>query len=365
MHPHAPGALRQTVRPWLWRYGLAVAAVAAALLLRLALGRLLGEETPFLLQFAAVLVAAGFGGLGPGILATLLGALASSLLFLSPRFQFRFTDAPDTLRLLLFLGEGLFISVLGARLQIARQRAEQSEAQTRQLEQRILDISEEERRRIGQDLHDGLGQQLTGVAFLSKALQQRLAAKGLPEAADATSIARLVSESIGQTRALARGLAPVGLEHGDLAAALTQLASATSSVFGVECDCRCDEQVLLSNLAVATHLYRIAQEAVNNAIRHGKAARIVIGLEVASSTGPDGRLRLWIEDDGIGIDSPPGQLRRADDARDGLGLQIMSFRAKMIGAELQIRRRAGGGTIVTCSAPYPPPTPPEQPCQSE
>ena len=140
------------------------------------------------------------------------------------------------------------------------------------LSRRILDISDAERRRIGQDLHDGLGQHLTGVAFLSKALQQRLAGKSLPEAADATKIAALVSESIGQTRALAKGLAPVGLEDGGLhfrpVAACRRHAVFSTSTAPVSCD----DELELPDLARATHLYRIAQEAVNNAVRHGTPA---------------------------------------------------------------------------------------------
>jgi signal transduction histidine kinase len=327
---------------------IAIVAVLAAVVLRLLFEQLIQDETPFLLMFAAVLVSAAFGGLGPGLLATLLGAVASSL-FIEPRMRLTMS-APDAARLSLFLLEGVFISVLAARLQAARRRAEQSEAGARQLEQKILDISDAERRRIGQDLHDGLGQQLTGVAFLSKALQQRLAAKALPEAEDATKIASLVSESIGQSRALAKGLAPLGLEDGGLPVALNQLAASTTSVFGLRCTCRCDSDVEVADLAIATQLYRIAQEAVNNAIRHGKAKHVMLNL------GDDGRrLRLSVEDDGIGIaaaDALSGAGASEDPAnRDGLGLQIMRFRARMIGGSLEVSRRNGGGTLVLCVAP--------------
>jgi signal transduction histidine kinase len=321
---------------WLVRYAIAVAAVVAALGLRLLLQPLAHEEAPFLLLATAVLVSAAFGGLGPAVLATLLGATASSVIHVSDRFQL---VEPDWFPLFLFLLEGAFISVLGARLQSARRRAEASEAQARQLEQKILDISDAERQRFGQDLHDGLGQHLTGVAFLSKALQQRLESKSLPEATDATKIASLVSESIGQARALAKGLAPIALEDGGLAAALTQLAWTTSNVFGIECSCRSHDDLLVPDLAVATHLYRITQEAVNNAIRHGQAKRINIEL------GPSGsRIRLRIEDDGVGMTAQNGST--------GMGLQIMDFRARMIGGSLHIHRRdSSGGTIVSCSFP--------------
>jgi signal transduction histidine kinase len=319
------------------RYGLAVAIVGTIIFFRLLLQRVLGQEVPFLMLFVAVLLSAGFGGLGPGLLATLLGAMATIVLVLSPRHTF-YLDRADLLPTLRFLVEGFLISVLGAGFDLARRRAQESEAQTRRLEQRILDISDDERRRIGQDLHDGLGQHLTGVAFLTKALQQRLISRSLPEAEDATKIASLVSESIGQTRALARGLAPVGLEGGGLAASLAQLATSTSTVFGVRCVLRADPTLEIEDLQIASHLYRIVQEAVTNAVRHAKANSIEIDMYSSGEA-----LRLTIEDNGVGI---PAVAENA-----GMGLQIMTFRAKMIGGSLAVLRREGGGTVVACTIP--------------
>lgn len=323
-----------------FRYGLAVVSVAVAIAIRAILQHLIAEdETPFLLLFATVLLSGAFGGLGPGLLATCLAACSSSLFFADVNLRDG-VSAPEAVRLLLFLFEGIFISALGASLQAARRRAENSEAEARRLEQKMLDISDGERRRIGQDLHDGLGQHLTGVAFLSKALQQRLLSKQLPEAADATKIATLVSQSIGQTRALAKGLAPLGLEDGGINGALQQLTAATSDVFQLKCDFVCDDRIELNELATASHLYRIAQEAINNAIRHGSAKNIHVDLDLEEQG-----LRLSITDDGIGI-SP-----KTD--HGGMGLQIMSFRARMLGGTLSVQRRAEGGTAVVCSAPMP------------
>lgn len=321
------------------RYLIPFAGVTAAVLIRYLTHKYSGEnDTPFLLLFATVLVSATFGGLGPGILTTILAAVASSIFFQDVDLRDGL-DVSETIRLLLFFLEGAFISILGARLQAARRRAEQSENEARQLEQRLLDISDAERRRFGQDLHDGLGQTLTGVAFLSKALQQRLAAQSLPEATHATQIASLVSDSIGQTRALAKGLAPVGLEDGGLPSALLQLTVATSTVFGVRCEFVSDPSLDLDDLGTSTHLYRIAQEAINNAVRHGKARQIHVQL----SNGLSG-IELQIEDDGGGF-VPGGP-------STGMGLQIMQFRAKMINGKLDIRRRdADGGTIVSCQLP--------------
>jgi len=348
------------------RYSVAVVTVSACVAVRIVLEKVTtNESTPFLLLFAAVLVSSASGGLGPGLLATLLGAVASDYFFIGEIQYSLSMTLPESMQVLLFMVEGVFISVLGARLQAARRRAEQSEAENRMLEQKVLDVSDDERRRIGQDLHDGLGQHLTGVAFLSKALQQRLASKQLPEANDATKNATLVTQSIGQTRALAKGLAPVGLEDGGLDSALKQLSAATSAVFGVECNCRCDEDLELPDLAVSTHLYRIAQEAVNNAVRHGKATRVDVLVE---RTGRS--LYLTVEDNGRGINSLSRDAvlsaassngsgsnngsgsENGSGAGEGMGLQIMNFRARMIGGSLQVQQRgADGGTLVTCIAP--------------
>jgi len=362
----SPSKSKPPLLRWVARYGIALVTVAAAVALRLLLEQFTNNEsTPFLLLFAAVLVSSASGGLGPGLLATLLGALASDYFFIGAIQYSLAMTFPEAMQVLLFMVEGVFISVLGARLQAARRRAEQSEAENRLLEQKVLDVSDDERRRIGQDLHDGLGQHLTGVAFLSKALQQRLASKQLPEASDATKIATLVSESIGQTRALAKGLAPVGLEDGGLLSALTQLAAATNAVFGIECNCHCDEDLELPDLAVSTHLYRIAQEAVNNAIRHGKATQIDVLIE-RSLAGRS--LVLSVQDNGTGFSRfgrsgagvAAGNGATSDNGSgnsssgEGMGLQIMNFRARMIGGSLQVQPRgANGGTIVTCTAPLP------------
>lgn len=330
--------IRMTPKTWLGRYMVAIGSVSIVITLRLVLNPIVGDEFPFLLLFTAVLLSAGFGGLGPGLLATFIGAIATILLLINPNHTLWIDDRTELLAVLRFAIEGFLISILGAGLDSARRRAMQSEAETRRLEQRLLDISDDERRRIGQDLHDGLGQHLTGVAFLTKALQQRLTSKALPESEEATKIAGLVSESIVQTRALARGLAPVGLEGGGLAASLTQLATSTSTVFGVRCVFRGDSSIELNDLGLATHLYRIAQEAITNAVRHGKAKRIDVDLDRL-----DASFQLSIEDDGVGI--TPGL------PNGGMGLQIMQFRAKMLNGSLEILRRNSQGTRIACVVP--------------
>jgi PAS domain S-box-containing protein len=207
------------------------------------------------------------------------------------------------------------------------------------LQKTILEISSREQRRIGQDLHDGLGQHLTGIAFMSKVLQQKLAESALPESADADKILKLVNEAVSKSRELARGLLPVMSETHGLMSGLKQLASEIEDLFKISCRFDCDDQVLIGDVNVATHLYHIAQEAVNNAIKHGKAKHVIIRL----SSFKNG-CTLTISDDGVGIPDAP-----ASDG--GMGLHIMRYRASMIGGALQVGRAPLGGTSVDCAFP--------------
>ncbi len=208
-------------------------------------------------------------------------------------------------------------------------------AERARLEREILEIGEAERRRIGHDLHDSLGQLLTGTALATQVLGEKLSARGLTEAADAERIVGLVEEAVELTRGLSRGLHPVEVEAGGLAEALRVLAESTRARMNVDCGFHCEGPVQVPDAERAMHLYRIAQEAVNNAMKHGHARSIVIRLERTL----DGVL-LTIRDDGVGLPEP--RLRG-----QGLGLRIMAYRASMIGAEFDIRRD-GQGTVVTC-----------------
>jgi PAS domain S-box-containing protein len=211
------------------------------------------------------------------------------------------------------------------------------------LEKTILEISAREQRRIGQDLHDGLGQHLTGIAFMSKVQEQKLMEKGIPEAGDAAKIVNLVNEAINKTRELARGLLPVVSDAQGLMSALRQWAGEVEDLFAVNCRFQCFTPVLIHDDAVATHLYYVAREAVNNAIKHGQARQIVIRLAADHRQGT-----LTIQDDGYGISSTvPGN--------KGMGLHLMDYRARMVGGSLEIQRVPTGGTIVTCLFPVMPP----------
>ena len=207
----------------------------------------------------------------------------------------------------------------------------------KRLEKEILEISTREQRRIGHDLHDGLGQHLAGIAFLSKVLEQKLATKSSAEAAEATEIATLVSQAVTQTRNLARGLCPVQLEANGLAAGLQELASRTESLFDVACRFQCKDHITIYDNGVATHLYYLAQEAVTNAIKHGNPQHIWIDLSQAN-----GQIALTVKDDGFGFSE---RVKK----HTGMGLHIMNYRAKIIDGYLTVRQDAGGGTCVTCS----------------
>ena len=211
----------------------------------------------------------------------------------------------------------------------------------RSLEQEILRISDQERRRIGQDLHDGLGQMLTGIGLITKNLARTLDAQDYPGAEEVAEVAELLKEADLQARGLARGLMPVDLEASGLSAALLRLAVNAERLFGIRCTFDEVGSVLIDDNSVATHLYRIAQESVSNAVKHGRAEHVRISL--ASGRG---QVRLRIQDDGLGF---PEQL---DDERRGMGVRIMHYRARVIGATLEIVDGLDGGTTITCTLRY-------------
>jgi PAS domain S-box-containing protein len=212
-------------------------------------------------------------------------------------------------------------------------------SERKRLEKTVLEISEREQRRIGQDLHDGLGQHLTGIAFMTKVQERKLAERQIPEAADAAKIVQLVNDAIQKTRELARGLLPVVSDAHGLMSALRLYATEIEDLFGIACRFQCEEAVMIHDAPMATHLYHIAQEAVNNAIKHGQAKEILIRLFSGEREGT-----LIIKDDGVGIERPLAP-------HTGVGLHIMSYRASMIGGNLAILREQPLGTAVICRFP--------------
>lgn len=207
----------------------------------------------------------------------------------------------------------------------------------RQLEGEILEIGERERAQVGQELHDGLCQHLGGVALLAKTLSNALLNAERPESGQALELAQLIFSAVGQIRTVARGLRPVELDEGGLLAALQELAEQANT--RLPCELRTTGDPRVNDNEVATHLYRIAHEALANAVKHSGATRIVLRLRQSAD-----HLTLMIEDDGTGL--PP-----ALDTADGMGLRIMRYRANSIGARLSFTHRAPRGLIVTCSVP--------------
>ena len=206
----------------------------------------------------------------------------------------------------------------------------------RQLIQEILEISAREQRRIGQDLHDGLSQHLTGIAFLSKVLEQKLSIISSCDASQAKELTQLVHQAIDMTRSLASGLLPVELGEDGLMLALEEFSATVSNVFNIACVFTCNTPVFITDTNASTHLFRIAQEAVNNAIKHGSARHIKITLARQNENNI-----LTIEDDGVGF---PDEL----ETKKGMGLRIMNYRSRMIGASLSVGNNPSGGGIVTC-----------------
>jgi two-component system CheB/CheR fusion protein len=217
----------------------------------------------------------------------------------------------------------------------------------RMLEREILEISSEERQTLGQELHDGICQELTGLAMLAQGLVDSLEESSATGAAGPHSrqaladAARRLTDGISraseQARNLSHGLIPVDVDAQGLASALEELAVWTREVGAVECDFVCEGQVAISDSYVATHLYRIAQEAVRNALRHASPRRIGIGLATDG-----GRLDLRVADDGTGFSEAVNML-------PGMGLRIMRYRADLIGGDLTIDSSRRRGTRVLCS----------------
>jgi signal transduction histidine kinase len=216
-------------------------------------------------------------------------------------------------------------------LALARETAERE-----RLEQEMLEISEREQRRLGQDLHDGLCQHLTGTALAGYVLAERLSQKEPAEAEKARRIVDLIEEAISLARRMAKGLYPVEMQADGLMQALEEFAATTSEMFSISCRFDCPTPVLIRSPATATHLYRIAQEAVSNAMKHGRATNIVIALEEVEAG-----VRLSVYDDGSGLPPLAG-------TTSGMGLRIMADRAKMMGAQFSITSRADGGVELNC-----------------
>lgn len=234
------------------------------------------------------------------------------------------------------------IAAVGAAAVRAKQEADAERIsaleELQQLERDIVSVSEYEQQRIGQDLHDGICQQLAAIGCAARALADDLNARSLPEARDAEQIESSLQATVVETRSLARGIFPVHVDRTGLSTALSELAATTSRMTGVPIEVSEWSEVHLEDPEVAMHLYRIAQEAVSNALKHSGADEIAITLRAMGDV-----LELRVEDNGRGL--PKGLAT----SRAGMGLRTMHYRAQSIGAHLEIEPRPTGGTAVVCT----------------
>lgn len=207
------------------------------------------------------------------------------------------------------------------------------------LERQILETSEREQQRIGRDLHDSLGPHLAAVGYAAAGLANELKPQDPAASVKAALIEKLVAEAVSLTRDLARGISPVLMDASGLSVALEGLARTTSSLGGVKVTFQETGDTNIRDAEAGMQLYRICQEAVNNAVKHGKADHVTILLGCN-----DGTLRLTVVDDGRGISTLP-------DSKPGMGMHSMRYRARALGGELRIDSHSGEGTVVSCEIP--------------
>jgi signal transduction histidine kinase len=233
------------------------------------------------------------------------------------------------------------VGELDRRVQERTTALQRAVAERQRLDREIAQVADRERRRLGQDLHDRLGQHLTGTALAAQVLKEKLTTKSAPEATEAEKLVRYVEEGIDLTRNLARGFFSPELEADGLSVALEGLAADISERFAINCIFHGKQVIPVPDSAVATQLYRIAQEAATNAAKHAAAENIDIRVTV-----DDFELTLAVMDDGVGI---PDKL---PDPK-GLGLRLMRHGASLIGANFTVQRNGGSGTVATCTLRVP------------
>jgi signal transduction histidine kinase len=209
----------------------------------------------------------------------------------------------------------------------------------RQLEREIVAAGEREQLRIGQDLHDGLCQYLAAIGCAATSLKMDLDARFLPEAASAAEIEELLKDAVVQARNISRGIAPVHMDETGLPSALEELSAAINRHPEIECILECNADSVMLDTEKATHLFRIAQEAMNNAVKHAQARCIHLSLVSA-----DAATELRIADDGVGFSVATDHAQPTG----GMGLKTMRYRARLIGADLQFSTGENGGTVITC-----------------
>ena len=229
---------------------------------------------------------------------------------------------------------------ISQRLADANVRLQEEIRRRRGLERQMLGAAEQEKRRLALELHDGLGQHLAGVAFVARGLADAVHAGRTPEAAEVDWLRRLINEAVARTRSLARGLWPASLERGSLGDAIRRFAEDLESIYGISCTVHIDCEPQLASPAAAYHIFRIVQEASNNAIRHGRARRLELRIERLGE-----EIEISVLNDGT--TPAPEQL----DSAHGIGVAGMRLRADAIGAALSIEPRPAGGVEVSLRLP--------------
>jgi signal transduction histidine kinase len=317
-------------------YLASTAILVIIIALRVALEVTVEGSSPFLLLLIAVMAAAWMGGTGPALFITALAALAGHFFFAAPEWSLAMGSKHEAVEVVLFLIEGCVLAVLAGRLHAARNAALAGQAEARSLQEELLRVTDDERRRISQDLHDGVGQHLTGTSMMAKRLSHRLTDLSPEYAEDAANISRLLNEAIGSTRDLGKLLAPPLLSHEGLGSALAELCQSAEQLLGIRCTLvdRTNEPLL--DPVIGMHLYRITQEGISNAAKHGHAKVVEVELTRSGTS-----LCLQVTSDGTPFVEPSA-------SGSGLGWRIMRYRATMIGASLRAQTLPDGRTAIIC-----------------
>jgi signal transduction histidine kinase len=339
------------------RYGVAGASVALALGLKLLLDPLMTQHSPFLLLAGAVMVAAWFGGLGPGLLATALGAMTADYLFLSPIGSFTGPVGKGFLPLFLFVLQGALITSLAHALDLARRRAEASrlealsnqeklaerERELHDLVGRLIVAQEEERRRVAYEVHDGLTQ-MAAAAYRRLAL---LAEHRPPESAqdreELEDAVALVRRTVGEARRVIANLRPTTLDDFGLATAVRmQAEELRAEGYKTTYEETLGEARLPATLETA--FFRVAQEALTNMRKHAETGRVRVAIGRR-----DGSVRLEVTDWGRGF--TPAEIEQDAGPGERVGLSSMRERIALLGGSLEVRSEPGNGTSVVAEVP--------------
>lgn len=229
---------------------------------------------------------------------------------------------------------------ISQRLADSNLRLQEEIRRRRHLERQMLSVAEQEKRRLSLELHDGLGQHLAGVAFVARGIADAVHAGKPADIAEIDWLLRLMNEAVARTRSLARGLWPASLERGSLGDSIRRLAEDLESIYGISCTVAIEDEPAIASPAAAYHIFRIVQEASNNAIKHGRARRLEFRIERLGE-----EYEISVLNDGVALD--PAQLADAK----GIGVAGMRLRADAIGGNISIEPRPAGGSEVTLRLP--------------